>query len=163
MLKELDISFTADANLALSKIDSIEGKASTLSGKDTIITFHKGGMFFSVSPTILSIYAADKVIDRISPVINKTLSLLLRNRDFLGHQLNYKSGNLTSQEFEELISEYLPPTIEYDLDELESEVRLLMDISDLTFNSDQLSVMFNCEIDDAERILTALVQDHLNG
>jgi len=162
MLSETSISFVASVNLALSKADLIEGIASTSTDKDTIITIHKGDMSFSMAPTVLSIYAADKFIDRISPIVSKTLSLLLRNRDFLGHQLNYKSGNLTDEEFEELIQEYLPPTIEYNLSELNSEVRRLMYISGLTFNADQLSVMFNCEIDDAEQVLTALVQDSLN-
>lgn len=163
MSSKLHSSITVDANWVTSKAELVEKIDSTLSANDTIVTFNKGDMSIDIPSTILSIYAADKFIYWISPVINKTLSLLLRNRDFLGHQLSYKIGNLTDEEFEGLIQEYLPPTIRYDLDELKSEIKLLMDISALTFNADQLSVMFNCEIDDAEQILTALVKNHLNG
>jgi hypothetical protein len=162
MSNETCVSFDVNINLPLSKADAIEEIASTSTDEDIIVTISKGEMSFNISTPILSIYAADKFIDRISPIINKTLSLLLRNRDFLGHQLNYKSGNLTDKEFEELIQEYLPPTIEYNLSDLDNEVRRLMYISGLTFNADQLSVMFNCEIDDAEQVLTALVQGSLN-
>jgi hypothetical protein len=163
MLIETSISLPMNVNLPSSSPDSTERISSTFTDElDTIVTFLKGGMSISMAPTSLSLYAEHKFIERISPIIHKTLYLLLRNRDFLGHQLNYKSGNLTDEAFERIIQEYLPPTTEYNLSELNSEVRLLMYVSALTFNADQLSVMFNCEIDDAEQVLTALVQNSLN-
>lgn len=158
MPEENNNSITLDTNTAITICNP-----ATFADSDTVVTIRKGDMLADISSSILGIYAAGKIIDKVSPVLNKTLCFLLRNRDFLGHQLNHKMGNLTDEEFETLVQEYLPPTIKYNLNELKSEIKLLMDISALTFDADQLSVMFNCEIDDAEQILTAIVKHNING
>ncbi len=139
--------------------DRLKGEIDVTTVDDvTKVIISKEGISIETSPAILSIYAANKVVDRISPIINKAFFYLLKNREFLGHQLNHKIGNITDEEFENIVQEYLPPAIKYNLDELKSEIQLLMNVSALVFDAEQLSVMFNCEIDDAEQILTALIR-----
>jgi hypothetical protein len=158
MPKKENNSITVDSDKVFAG-DRMEGEIDFTAIEDnTKVIISRGDIAIETSPSILSIYAANKVVNRISPVINKTFSYLLRNREFLGHQLSHKIGNLTDEAFEKIIQEYLPPTIKYNLDELKDEIKLLMDVSALVFDAEQLSVMFNCEIDDAEQILTAMVR-----
>jgi GTP-sensing pleiotropic transcriptional regulator CodY len=137
-------------------------------GKKDVTTNKYSGIIFTVSSTvddlkeILSYHETsniffDDLCKKISPILNKSITFLLRNREFLGYQLDYKSGNITEEEFNSIVDDYLKPPEKIDLIELKKQILLLMKITNKTFTSDELSVMLNCDIDEAEKALDLIL------
>ncbi len=97
------------------------------------------------------------VSERVIDLFHKTTLSLLKNRDFLGHQLNYHIGNISDEQFKNILDKYLIPNFSYDIDTLAEDIRLLMKITALVFDADEISIMFNCDINDAEKALTKII------
>lgn len=93
----------------------------------------------------------------ISPTLNKAITQLLKNRDFMGYQLDYKSGNIKAKEFQAITKKYLTPPEKVDLIYLKKQIMLLMKVTDKTYNSDELSVMLNCDIEEVEKALDSII------
>jgi hypothetical protein len=97
------------------------------------------------------------LINSIQPVIKKALTSLLEVRDFLGYQLDNALGNIEEEEFEEIAEQYFSKYIHCDDEQLSKDLMVLMQTSNMTFDADNISAIFRCEIDQAERVLTLLI------
>jgi len=88
---------------------------------------------------------------------------LLRNRDFLGYQLSYSKGNLSDTQFDVIKQEYLKPNNICDVDTLMENIIYLMKNTEMAFDADQISTIFNCDIDIAEDALTKTISRLTRG
>lgn len=100
---------------------------------------------------------SSKIKESIAPLLNQVLTNLLKNRDFLGIQLNYEYGNITEQELSALVKQYLSSQVTYKTEILKRNIELLSYLSDKAFDSEELSIMFNCDINQAEEALDLLI------
>jgi hypothetical protein len=90
-------------------------------------------------------------------LLNKVISNLLKNREFLGYQLDFECGTITEEEFNKIVDYYLKPNEKCDLIEIKKQILNLMHLTDRSFTSDELSVMLNCDIDQVEEILKGVL------
>jgi hypothetical protein len=89
-------------------------------------------------------------------LMRNVISALFRNRDFLGYQLSYYKGNLTKKQFDIVKKKYLVPNNVCDVNILANNVYTLIKNTELNFDADKISTMFQCDIDVAEEALTKL-------
>jgi len=159
-----DITISESSAITGFNIATIS-ESTSLSNDKITITLDKGidSISFPIDEftNIINDYYCTFFTKKISNILNKTFSSLLLNRDFLGHQLNHYIGNITEDEFNSIIDQYLMPKNIYDINNLYAEIRLLMNITKLTFDSDQISILFNCEIDDAENAISKIINDQM--
>lgn len=104
------------------------------------------------------------LIDKESPppdqedpvtVVRGAVRALLRNRDFLGHQLSYANGNLSNADFEHIAAEYLAEKAVPD-EVLGHRAAVIAEFFGDDLDSDVLSVMLECDGNKASQILQKL-------
>jgi hypothetical protein len=88
-------------------------------------------------------------------LFRNVISSLLRNRDFLGYQLSLYQKNLSKKQFDKISKEYLVHN-DYDVNVLASNIYSLIKNTERDYNADEISTMFQCDIDVAEDALTKL-------
>jgi predicted CopG family antitoxin len=89
----------------------------------------------------------------LTPVFSKVIRNLKKRKEHLAAQLNFELGNLSEEEYNRQEEEYLD---EYDIiteQELRQEIDVLYAFSDVSMDAEDVSVMFNCTIDIAEKAL----------
>lgn len=88
--------------------------------------------------------------------VKRAIEGLLRIRDFMGLQLNHAWGNMTDEEFNEASEEYLSRQETANKESVERDVRRLLAIVDLKLDSETISDIFDCTLDDADDIVKRL-------
>jgi hypothetical protein len=101
----------------------------------------------------------DKILKRLSSILTTTIFSLLNNRDFLGFQLDYQLGNINEEQFNSIVEKYLIINQNINIKELAKDILLLMKITSIVFDADQISVMFNCDINYAEMALEEIINN----
>lgn len=98
------------------------------------------------------------------PLLRNIIKSLLKNRDFLGYQLSFHKGNLTEDQFDIIKDKYLkPPDNTWNTETLAYNALALMKNTSLVFDADEISTMFDCEIDVAENVLSLIIERLNNG
>lgn len=99
----------------------------------------------------------DRIQERLSPMLNKVISNLIKSREFLGLQLNLEFGNINQNEYEQLETEFLTEPIDIPIYELSEDVHALMQLTNRVFNAEEISTMFNCPIESAEKAIDKIL------
>jgi len=92
-------------------------------------------------------------MEKIAPVITKTLKNLLKIRNHLLLQLDLECGNISEEYFDREEPKYLTKIENTPLEKLKEEIKILFNFTNLPFDSGEISDIFNCSVDDAEKIL----------
>jgi hypothetical protein len=98
-----------------------------------------------------------RVKDILSPILNTVISNLIRSRDFLGLQLNFEFGNITTEQYEQLELDFITEPQEISPSELKKDVDILMRLSNKVFNAEEISTMFNCSFNAAEKAINLIL------
>jgi len=99
----------------------------------------------------------DEFFDRVTPVMSMAVNNLLRNRDYLGLQLNFEFGNIPEPQFLEEEKQYLVPAGSHDTTDLVNQAKLLSRVTRRVYNEDELSVIMNCSLEDAAKTLEEMI------
>lgn len=94
---------------------------------------------------------------RYGTVIDETITGLLRIRDFLGLQLDHALGNITDEDFEKQAEEYLRKS-DCPEEQIKKKLEVLFQITSQPIDAGLISEIFQCELSQAERILTNIIQ-----
>jgi len=99
----------------------------------------------------------EKVKEKFGPIFKEITTNLLRARDYLGLQLDLEYGNVSEKEFEELESLYLIEQKNIPCDGLKKYIEFVMDVTGKVFNSEEISTMFNCSAEAAEKAIDKML------
>ena len=100
-----------------------------------------------------------KVKEKFSPVLNRVISNLIKNRDYLGLQLNFEFGNITNEQFEESEMDFLSENESLNPSLLKEDVDMLIKLSNRVYNAEEISTMFNCSFEIAEKTIDLILID----
>jgi len=92
----------------------------------------------------------------VNKVLKKVISNLFKNRDHLGLQLDFEVGNITAAEFEVAELAFMKEPEKFNIYILKNDIELIMKLTGLVFNAEEVSTMFNCSIDDAAKAIDNL-------
>lgn len=136
--------------------------------QETVISVHgKEGVVFE--------YTKDEFVEKLRsfynkyisytniPVVRKAILGLVKSRDFLGFQLDHALGNISEKDFKEYVKSFLTEKTKYNADDLDEEIKDLLRIVEQPLDADVLSEVFNCEIEEAEKALARILQEHEDG
>jgi len=93
-------------------------------------------------------------------VLNKAISNLIKNREFLGFQLTFLKDALTFKDYSDICDEYSAVDEEITIEQIKKEILVLFDSTERVFDVDEISVMLNCEINDVETALNEILGVH---
>jgi hypothetical protein len=88
-------------------------------------------------------------------VAREAVLSLLDTRDFLGYQLAHAKGGVDDEEFRAIAARFLRRTKPADQITINEKVRTLVQLVGDRADTDTVSTIFNCEIEEAEAALTA--------
>jgi hypothetical protein len=91
--------------------------------------------------------------NRVAPVFNKALRNLLNIRNHLLLQLDLECGNITEEYFDKEEPKYLSDVETLPLETLKQQVKVLFGFTNLVLDSEYISEILNCPVDDAEKAL----------
>lgn len=86
-------------------------------------------------------------------VAKRSIISLLDERDFLAYQLTHANGGLTDEQLDELAEAYLPCG-DVDVEDVARGAVLLAALVPDRFSADLVSVVFKCELEQAERAIS---------
>jgi len=133
------------------------GYVATPQSPSVIIIRHEGSEL-AVSPEELLLGMISYARGPIQPLLSKVIGSLLNNYEFLGHQMNLELGNISEADFALISTKHLQRERINDAQSLRQEIEWLFGLTGSVYTSDQLSLMFNCSILDAERALDLLLE-----
>lgn len=91
--------------------------------------------------------------NKISPTFNKVLKNMMNIRNHLLLQLDLACGNISEEYFDGEETKYLTETENIPLEKLKEEIEMLFSFTDLSLDSEEISEILNCSVDDAEKTL----------
>ena len=144
---EIEIALSRQRNLATIAPETLNFAVGLSEGHNSIT------MAFEDSDRIY--FEGDKY--KLNSILNKIISNLLRSRDFIGLQLNLEFGNITDEQYERLELDYLSEPQDIDISVLKSDINVLMWLSNKIFNAEEISTMFNCSLDKAEKAIDLIL------
>lgn len=101
----------------------------------------------------------DIVKEKIGSVLYTIISNLLKSRDYLGLQLNLEFGNISEEQYAQSELDFLTEPLELNISALKINVEMIMKLSNKIFNAEEISTMFNCSIEVAEKAIELIVKD----
>jgi len=90
---------------------------------------------------------------KTSPIFSKVLKNMLNIRDHLLLQLDLECGNISEEYFDKEEAKYLTEPENIPFEKLKEEVEMLFTFTDLPLDSEDISEILNCSIEDAEKAL----------
>jgi hypothetical protein len=91
--------------------------------------------------------------EKITPVFKKAVENLLNIRNHLLLQLDFECGNISEEYFDKEESKYLTETEKISFEKLKEETQMLFGFTNLPLDSEDISEILNCPINDAEKVL----------
>jgi hypothetical protein len=104
----------------------------------------------------MGVFAAG--MSSVRPLIVKVIGSLLNRYELLGYQISQHFGNLTQEEYE-LATMDLRKTSKPNSHVLKQEITNVFGLTGQVYTSDQLSLMLDCDIEDAESALNKLLSE----
>jgi hypothetical protein len=95
--------------------------------------------------------------ERLTPVFNKVITNLKKQKEHLALQLNLEFGNMTEEEFDKQEKKYLSEPQEVPLQELQQNINMLFAFSNVVMDAEEISEAFDCRLDAAEEALQLLL------
>jgi hypothetical protein len=125
----------------------------------TFIVVSKEILAISMQHNIYTAISVELIKKEVVPVFNNVISNLLRENKHLLLQRNYKYGNLKKKEFEVKQKEYLIEPKNIPIKLLKRQCSLLHYFSNMVMDAEELSVVFNCSIENAEKSIQMLLHE----
>jgi hypothetical protein len=97
--------------------------------------------------------------EKIAPVFNKAIGNLLNIRNHLLLQLDLECGNISDECFDKEEPKYLTEIEKIPFEKLKEEIRILFCFTHLPLDSEDISEIINCSVDDAEKALTNYITE----
>ncbi|MGK4000254.1 hypothetical protein [Sorangium sp. So ce1024] len=85
-------------------------------------------------------------------IARRSICSILDDRDFLAYQLTHANGGLTDAQLDEIAENYLPHG-DIDDDDVARGAAMLAALVPDRFSADLVSVVFKCELEQAERAI----------
>lgn len=123
------------------------------------ITFTAGDHSLKMPFNDFNIGYFNAVKDKLSPILNKIVTNLIKSRDFLGLQLDLEFENISSEQYEQMEMDSLTELVEIDPNLLKNDIDILIKLTNRPYNSEEISTMFNCNLDAAEKAIELLLID----
>jgi hypothetical protein len=123
------------------------------------VIFWSDGVFAPVPQNVLGRLYFNSFREKIAPVFNKSVGNLLNIRNHLLLQLDLECGNISEEYFDKEETKYLTDIEEIPLEALKKQVRILFDFTNLALDSEDISEILNCPVDDAEKALKSYLNE----
>jgi hypothetical protein len=94
---------------------------------------------------------------KLTPVFNRVITNLKRQKEYLALQLNLEYGNISENEYAKQEEKYLVETENIRTKELKQAIDILFSFSGNVMDAEEISEAFNCRIDTAEEALQSLL------
>jgi hypothetical protein len=117
----------------------------------------KGGDFTIIRENDLNNMYLTIFKERLTPVFNKVINNLKKQKEHLALQLNFEFGNISEKEYDKQEEEYLCEPEEVPVQKLKQDINILFTFSGIVMDSEELSEAFNCQIGTAEKALQTLL------
>jgi hypothetical protein len=94
---------------------------------------------------------------KLTPVFNKVITNLKRQKEHLALQLNFEFGNMSEETYNEQEEKYLVEAEDVSAQELKQAIDILFSFSNVAMDAEEISEVFNCRLDAAEEALQAFL------
>jgi hypothetical protein len=118
-----------------------------------ILTLRCDGTVRIIPQNVLGNLYFNILKEKIAPVFTKTIMNLLKVRNHLLLQLDLECGNISEEYFDKEEPKYLSEAERIPIEKLNEEIKILLNFTNLPFDSGDISEILNCSIDDAEKVL----------
>jgi hypothetical protein len=98
-----------------------------------------------------------KALKPVATLANTVISNLLKERDYLGLQLDLAFENISEDDFLAQEKTYYLQKLDNKLEDLKGKIKMLFGLSNRAYDAEELSVMFNCDVSEAEQAIEALL------
>lgn len=126
---------------------------------DIDVTLSSGEETISMSFDHFNHEYLNSIRRELSPILNAVITNLINSRDLIGLQLNFEFENISSEEYEKMEDNLLIELSSIDPYSLKEDIYKLMKLTDRSYNSEEISTMFNCTHDAAEKAIELLLID----
>jgi hypothetical protein len=124
------------------------------------IAFKRDGNFTLIREQELNNAYFNLFQRKLTPVFNKVITNLKKQKEHLALQLNCEFGNISEEEYNKQEEEYLVEAEDVSTQELKQAIDILFSFSNVAMDSEEISEAFNCRLDTAEEALqTFLFKD----
>lgn len=96
--------------------------------------------------------------EKTSPIFSKALKNMQNICNHLRLQLDLEYGNISEEYFDVEETKYLTEAENIPFEKLKEEVNMLLTFTDLPLDSEDISEILNCSIEDAEKALRSVLK-----
>jgi hypothetical protein len=121
------------------------------------------GAVVVIPQNILGNFFFNSFKEKVAPVFNKAFGNLLNIRNHILLQLDLECGNISEEYFDKEESKYLTEIEKPSFENLKEEVKILFDFTKLPLDSEDISEILNCPVDDAEKALKNYMENRDAG
>jgi hypothetical protein len=118
-----------------------------------VIIYRNDGASVAILQNAIGNLYFDFFRKKVSPIFSKTIKNLMNIRNHLLLQLDLECGNISEDYFDKEEQKYLSDAETISLEKLKEEVKLLFNFTNLPLDSEDISEMLNCPINEAEKAL----------
>lgn len=111
------------------------------------------GVAMVIPQNALGNFYFDSFRNQFAPVFNKAVSNLMSIRNHLLLQLDLEYGNISEEYFDKEEPKYLTEVEDIPFEKLKKEIKVLFGFTNLPLDSEDISEILNCSVDDAEKAL----------
>jgi len=123
------------------------------------ITIPHNGVVAVIPQDVLGNLYYNTFREKVAPVFTKSIKNLLNLRNHLSLQLDLECGNISEEDFDKEEPKYLTEIETIPPAKLQEEVKVLFGFTHYPFDSEDISEILNCSIDDAEK----MINQYING
>lgn len=142
-----------DLNRRLERMNNSMVFDSSTTVKETVVKIEGPQKALCFPSTTFKALYTSYLIGSFQPLLNETISSLLKRYQLLGYQLNNALGNLSDTELQKIEDKIDIPEEEPRIEKLKQKIGILFSLTGNVFTADELSLMFNCSIESAEKAI----------
>ena len=117
------------------------------------LIYRNDGAVAVIPQNVLGNFYYNSFKKKVAPVFNKALKNLLNIRNHLLLQLDLECGNISEEYFDKEETKYLTGIADFPVEKLKEEIEVLLDFSTFPLDSEDISEILNCSVDDTEKVL----------
>jgi hypothetical protein len=95
--------------------------------------------------------------DKLIMLLSKTIINLLNRCNHLSLQLDFECGNISKDYFDKEEPKYLLQAENITHEELIEDIKILFDFTKLPLDSNDISKILNCSVDEAEKVINIIL------
>jgi hypothetical protein len=136
---------------------------SVIGGEVSFLSFdmicRSDGAVMVIPQNVLGNLYSNSFKKEVAPVFHKAVSNLMNIRNHLLLQLDLEYGNISEEYFDKEEPKYLAEIKSIPFEKLKKEIKVLFGFTNLPLDSEDISEILNCSVDDAEKAL----KNYLHG